>query len=535
MIKCPNCGKEMPDGAKFCCFCASSMTSGDLIEYLQNAETKTEKEKSPKKKKINLKKVLLIIIPVIILSIVVVIGVAITPALKYNKAEKLCESGEYQAAIDILKTIIMYKDSQTFMDYNIALLHGKNGEFNDAVLKLGWLGDYRDAIEQIENLKAAEYNKAEGYLEAGEKAKAAISFGKADDYKDAKKRSFALWNDVAMRETISAGWNHTVAVKEDGKVVATGNNEDGQCNVSGWRDIVAVSAAGNETYGLKSDGTVVSTVNHNFTHSVSEWTDIVAISTYNYDSWFGHVLIVGLKCDGTLVSLEFNRNTADNYCFDSFPHPDIYDEAGGIIWQDLVAVFPTSNGSMIGVKVDGTIVVSPYDDFDTKKFNGIVSIYRGDNAVAALKSDGTIVVSDKDVYDGLSDWKNIISIDVCGDHIVGLKKDGTVVGAEEDVELDYYFYYGELEVGSWSDIVAVSTGLNHTIGLRSDGTVVATKYINNDYGGVSNSEYISEYITEADRQAISDAISGIESTYVGQCDVYGWTNIKLPKTYYAFR
>jgi len=40
-------------------------------------------------------------------------------------------------------------------------------------------------------------------------------------------------------------------------VVAVSSNGCGQCNVSGWRDIVAVSAGEFHTVGLKSDGTVV--------------------------------------------------------------------------------------------------------------------------------------------------------------------------------------------------------------------------------------------------------------------------------------
>lgn len=37
--------------------------------------------------------------------------------------------------------------------------------------------------------------------------------------------------------TISAGCRHTVGLKSDGTVVAIGNNEYGQCDVSGWRGI----------------------------------------------------------------------------------------------------------------------------------------------------------------------------------------------------------------------------------------------------------------------------------------------------------
>ncbi|MFP3880664.1 MAG: RCC1-like domain-containing protein, partial [Dehalococcoidia bacterium] len=33
--------------------------------------------------------------------------------------------------------------------------------------------------------------------------------------------------------TIATGGRHTVGIRPDGTVVATGNNDDGQCNVGG--------------------------------------------------------------------------------------------------------------------------------------------------------------------------------------------------------------------------------------------------------------------------------------------------------------
>lgn len=68
---------------------------------------------------------------------------------------------------------------------------------------------------------------------------------------------------------------HTIGLKLDGTVVAVGNNDGGQCDVSGWADIVAIAAGADHTVGLRSDGTVVAMGRNNSGRcEVSDWTDI---------------------------------------------------------------------------------------------------------------------------------------------------------------------------------------------------------------------------------------------------------------------
>lgn len=66
-----------------------------------------------------------------------------------------------------------------------------------------------------------------------------------------------------------------MGLKADGTVVAVGDKDSGQCDVSDWKNIVAVADGGNHTVGLKADGTVVA-VGWNIYGQcdVSDWKDI---------------------------------------------------------------------------------------------------------------------------------------------------------------------------------------------------------------------------------------------------------------------
>lgn len=58
---------------------------------------------------------------------------------------------------------------------------------------------------------------------------------------------------------VAGGGAHTVGLRKDGTAVTTGSNENGQCNVGQWTQIVAIAAGSRHTVGLRRDGTVVAT------------------------------------------------------------------------------------------------------------------------------------------------------------------------------------------------------------------------------------------------------------------------------------
>jgi alpha-tubulin suppressor-like RCC1 family protein len=221
---------------------------------------------------------------------------------------------------------------------------------------------------------------------------------------------------------ISAGLSYTVGLRADGTVVTAGDNSKGQCNVSGWTDMMAVSAGANHTVGLRADGTVLAVGSNLYgQRGVSGWTDIVAVSA-------GYSHTVGLRSNGKVVTVGDNSK---GQC----------DVSG---WTDIVAV-SAGGYHTVGLRADGTVVAV------------------GDNSKGQCNVGG---------------WTDIVAISAGLSHTVGLRADGTVVAVGSNL-------YGQRRVSDWTDIVAISAGWSHTVGLRSDGTVVAAGLNNHGQCDVS--------------------------------------------------
>ena len=312
------------------------------------------------------------------------------------------------------------------------------------------------------------YKQAEALLTEGDRAGSAIAFGKLD-YSDARARSFALWDEIAVRDTVAAGTNNTIGVRSDGTVIAAGDNSYGQCDVSGWTDIVAVSAGSYHTVGLRSDGTVVA-VGDNYSGQcgVSGWTDIVAIAA-------GGDHTVGLRADGTVVTTVYKGSRMAN----------VSD------WTDLMEV-DTGDNYAIGLRLDGTVVAvggNENGQCNVRDWKDVVAIAAGYyNHTVCLRSDGTVTAVGNNYYGqcDLSDWKNVIAVTAGAYHTVSLRTDGTVVAVGEN-------NHGQCNVRGWKDVIAIAAGGYHTVCLCADGTVLA--------------------VGENDE---------------GQCDVSGWIDIMLP-------
>ena len=249
-------------------------------------------------------------------------------------------------------------------------------------------------------------------------------------------------------DLIAAGYEHTAGLRADGTAVATGFNKEGQCDVSSWSDLVAVSAGGLHTVGLRDDGTAVATgFNDDGRCDVSSWNDLVAVSAGGFHT-------VGLRADGTAVATGV---TDGGRCAVS-------------PWKDLIAI-SAGGFHTVGLRADGTAVAvgsNEYGQCDTSSWRDLVAVSAGYRHTVGLRADGTVVATGDNEYGqcDLSSWKDLTAVSAGGLHTIGLHADGTAVATSGDD-------LGQGAIASWKDLVAVTAGWEHSVGLQADGSALA--------------------------------------------------------------
>ena len=251
------------------------------------------------------------------------------------------------------------------------------------------------------------------------------------------------WNPEMVKvKSIAVGYEHTVALKSDGTVVATGANQNGECNVSEWENIISVYASEGRTIGLRADGSVCVAGSLYTNESLSQLSNTIEIDV-------GVGIIVGIKADGQAIAAGTNSTGATK----------VSD------WNDMVGI-STSRSHTVGVKSDGTVLATGDNQFgqcDVFEWTDIVDVATSGNQAVGLKSDGTVITTLKDEKGNevKIDWTDIVSIEIYGEDILGVKKNGTIVTI------------GNQDFSDWTNMVDVSCCSSHNIGLKSDGTLIA--------------------------------------------------------------
>ncbi len=209
---------------------------------------------------------------------------------------------------------------------------------------------------------------------------------------------------------VAAGDDHTVALKQDGTVVAWGSDSDDQCKVPiGLRGVVAIAAGTFLTIALKQDGTVVAwgSSGLDLCKVPAGLGGVVAIAATGSDA-------VALKQGGMVVAWG----------------DDTWGECkvpSGL--SDVVAI-AAGDDHTVALRQDGTVVAWGRNSDDQCKvpagLGGVVAIAAAGFHTVALKQDGTVVAwggGSDDQYKVPGGLNGVVAIAVGGANIVALKLD----------------------------------------------------------------------------------------------------------------
>ena len=154
------------------------------------------------------------------------------------------------------------------------------------------------------------------------------------------------------------------------------------------------------------------------------WNDVISVAS-------GQNHIVGLKSDGTVVSVEANR---------------------------------TGNK----VSKDGVTSMRPPDPCAVNEWRDVATIQCAGDVTLGLRTDGRVLSAGNNRYGqcNTEDWRGAVSVVTSGNHTVALFADGHVeaVGHNED---------GECRTEAWRRVIQISVMPKLTLGLRADGKVLA--------------------------------------------------------------
>lgn len=393
----------------------------------------------------------------------------------YGRVVARMEQGAYEDAMDLLSSILSYKDAAEQRrhcekalariafeagDRDTALAYARRNpqdEGMQAIVFAYRLQDARDLVASDD--PEAGLSLLRQMWQAGEDVEADLLlalrrcypelYEGADD--DDLRQALREMDDALMAEknrwleafhtvpwgVLAVGNEHTVLLREDGTVLAAGDDRFGQCDVSSWTDVVAVAAGAYHTLGLRADGTVLAAGDDRYGQcDVGEIRGAVEIAAHGFDTV--------VRCeDGTILSLG-----AHDYA------------ALAADWKQVSAL-SLGGYALLGLSETG-VALSTEPVFLTDAFRSLVAIDAANTYAAGLTEEGRVVASNQ----WQPDWEGVVAISAASTGIMGLREDGTVCFCLHEPG-----DYGSLL--ERSDVIAIAFSGRHAVALLKDGTLLA--------------------------------------------------------------
>ena len=248
---------------------------------------------------------------------------------------------------------------------------------------------------------------------------------------------------------VAGGVNHSLALKNNGTVVAWGDRSGGQTNVpTSITNAIAIGGGTLYSMALRANGTVA--VWGNIQSPPANLSNVVAIAA-------GWAHCLALKNDGTVVAWGANSAGQTNV------------PAG----LTNVAAIAAGDSFSLALLKDGTVTAWGDGAFDKTTvpagLTNVVAIAAGQNHVLALRNDGTVTTWGDDTY-GQCDLptlsKRIIQLSAGARHSMALLADGTLAAWGDNT-------YGQATVGpTIAGFFTVAAGGYHCLTVHGDGSPV---------------------------------------------------------------
>lgn len=384
-----------------------------------------------------------------------------------QKADALFESGDYAAARALYGELGNARQIMAcaYRQAEAALAAGDLIAARDGFLSAA---GYEDALQRADRCR---YALAEAALAAGDQQAAFDGFMALGDFEDAPERARALAvaltgeadeedallsaqgytpevlslqeqlqqkRDGLLSRRLAAGHAHALLLVEDGTVRAAGDNGSGQCDVSDWKNVVAVAAGYAHSLGLTGDGRVLAAGNDEYGQcDVSDWQDVVRICCGSFDSY-------GITRDGTMLHAGFR---------------DLSALAG---WTGIQRV-SAGDGVMFALRENGSLLSSLPDQ--AQSWQDALDLAAAGHAPVGLKRDGTLLSAGRD----LSGWTDVVAIDSSASLLVGLRLDGTLL-VEPLLMVDEGLLTA---LRAEETVVGMSVAGTYALLLHEDGTLTA--------------------------------------------------------------
>lgn len=207
---CKKCGRELSDGARYCCKC------GTIKKSNKKNNERIKKNKLNKKTMNNKSIILIAVFSVTLLIIAGVVGYNNKPSIRYKKAEKAFLDENYDKAIELYYELGTYKDSEEKLECAIKVKHYYDGiafyeneQYDEALIEFEQTVGYENTSEMIDK---CNYNKACICMENGQYVEASNLFKQSNYYEDSNK----FIEEMGINLTEEGNYSDAIIVFDNG-------------------------------------------------------------------------------------------------------------------------------------------------------------------------------------------------------------------------------------------------------------------------------------------------------------------------------